>query len=540
MIKLYAGGRFSGLLGDGGDQGRRRAARSPGPTASSPCARARRGGCCSSAAAPGWRRSSPAALDGRGGRRAARDLLLRRARPRPTSSTSTSSRRWPRAAGLRVRPGAVRGDDGDGWTGETGLITDVVERLEDDLAEVDAYLCGPPPMVDAAIAMLEAKGVPEAHIYFDKFTTTERSERGASMATDSPVKERSVPKPVFTDAEAGAKEFPSSHEPQLQLLHAAQAAGDGLRGRHRRRPARSRAPPDAGLGLRVRQRRRRLSAGVDGAEVLQLARVPRPQRGVGADDLPQQRERSSARSSRTSSTGGRAHVVRRAGTRAGSRVLETPRVRLGARRARHRHARLHAGPARRADEHDQQRDGGRRGAQAALRAGPDPLQPRRCPRRSRASTAPSTRQTWQEDPIWQPTREFVERLTGIRDWAEALFATAVVFEPLVGELFRSGFVMQAAAPAGRLRHADDHGRRRVRRGARAARRPRAVPDARRRRGARRARTRQTMQGWLDEWAPASRSNAGPPAAADLVAVVREGRPLRGLLRALARRASRTC
>ena len=29
-------------------------------------------------------------------------------------------------------------------------------------------------------------------------------------ATDSPVQERSVPKPVFTDAEAGAKEFPSS------------------------------------------------------------------------------------------------------------------------------------------------------------------------------------------------------------------------------------------------------------------------------------------------------------------------------------------
>jgi propane monooxygenase reductase subunit len=63
--------------------------------------------------------------------------------------------------------------NGDGWTGETGLITDVVERHEEDLAEVDAYLCGPPPMVDAAIALLEAKGVPEEHIYFDKFTTTE-------------------------------------------------------------------------------------------------------------------------------------------------------------------------------------------------------------------------------------------------------------------------------------------------------------------------------------------------------------------------------
>lgn len=59
-----------------------------------------------------------------------------------------------------------------GWSGEAGLITDVVDRLEDDLTDVDAYLCGPPPMVDAAIALLERRGCAEAHIYFDKFTTS--------------------------------------------------------------------------------------------------------------------------------------------------------------------------------------------------------------------------------------------------------------------------------------------------------------------------------------------------------------------------------
>lgn len=58
------------------------------------------------------------------------------------------------------------------WDGETGLITEVVDRMEDDLADVDAYLCGPPPMVDAAIALLEARGTPESHIYFDRFTTS--------------------------------------------------------------------------------------------------------------------------------------------------------------------------------------------------------------------------------------------------------------------------------------------------------------------------------------------------------------------------------
>jgi propane monooxygenase reductase component len=63
------------------------------------------------------------------------------------------------------------GEDGD-WDGEHGLITDVVARLETELSEVDAYLCGPPPMVDAAIGMLEQNGVPESRVYYDKFTTT--------------------------------------------------------------------------------------------------------------------------------------------------------------------------------------------------------------------------------------------------------------------------------------------------------------------------------------------------------------------------------
>ena len=63
-------------------------------------------------------------------------------------------------------------EDSNGWAGEAGLITDVIDRLEGDIAEVDAYVCGPPPMVEAAISLLEARGVPESHIYFDKFTTT--------------------------------------------------------------------------------------------------------------------------------------------------------------------------------------------------------------------------------------------------------------------------------------------------------------------------------------------------------------------------------
>jgi propane monooxygenase reductase subunit len=62
------------------------------------------------------------------------------------------------------------------WEGEAGLITDVVDRSESDLADVDAYLCGPPPMVDAAIDLLVRRGVPEDHIYYDKFTVSAEAE----------------------------------------------------------------------------------------------------------------------------------------------------------------------------------------------------------------------------------------------------------------------------------------------------------------------------------------------------------------------------
>src|ERR1700750_2302222 len=51
---------------------------------------------------------------------------------------------------------------------------------------------------------------------------------------------------------------------------------------------------------------------------------------------------------------------------------------------------------------------------------------------------------WNNDPAWQGVREVAEQLTAIDDWAEAVFATNIVFEPLVGELFRSQLVQQAS------------------------------------------------------------------------------------------------
>jgi propane monooxygenase reductase subunit len=78
--------------------------------------------------------------------------------------------------GFRYIPALSEPDSSDGWDGEVGLITDVVKRHESGLKGAHAYVCGPPPMVEAAMPLLTQLGVPEKHVYFDKFTTTGNSE----------------------------------------------------------------------------------------------------------------------------------------------------------------------------------------------------------------------------------------------------------------------------------------------------------------------------------------------------------------------------
>jgi propane 2-monooxygenase small subunit len=58
-------------------------------------------------------------------------------------------------------------------------------------------------------------------------------------------------------------------------------------------------------------------------------------------------------------------------------------------------------------------------------------------------------EAWNSDAEWQGVRAVCEALTAIEDdWGESIFATNVVFEPLIGELFRSNLVMQSAAGHG--------------------------------------------------------------------------------------------
>jgi propane monooxygenase reductase subunit len=73
---------------------------------------------------------------------------------------------------FRFVPALSEAADDEEWDGEVGLITDVVRRLETDIGAADAYVCGPPPMVEAALELLPELGVPDKRIFYDKFTTT--------------------------------------------------------------------------------------------------------------------------------------------------------------------------------------------------------------------------------------------------------------------------------------------------------------------------------------------------------------------------------
>jgi len=61
----------------------------------------------------------------------------------------------------------------DNWQGETGLITDVLDKYLNERIDKqkpqEGYLCGSPGMLDACIEVLKRHNIPEEKIYFDKF-----------------------------------------------------------------------------------------------------------------------------------------------------------------------------------------------------------------------------------------------------------------------------------------------------------------------------------------------------------------------------------
>ncbi|RJF91905.1 fatty acid desaturase [Noviherbaspirillum saxi] len=64
------------------------------------------------------------------------------------------------------------------WAGERGLVVDKIPELLE--AGSHAYLCGPPPMIDRGIALLEEHGIAREHIHADRFLT--RHDAPAAVA----------------------------------------------------------------------------------------------------------------------------------------------------------------------------------------------------------------------------------------------------------------------------------------------------------------------------------------------------------------------
>ena len=57
------------------------------------------------------------------------------------------------------------------WEGARGLVTEHIAACAGTLAagDAEAYLCGPPPMIDAALPVLATLGLDSGNVHFDKF-----------------------------------------------------------------------------------------------------------------------------------------------------------------------------------------------------------------------------------------------------------------------------------------------------------------------------------------------------------------------------------
>lgn len=70
---------------------------------------------------------------------------------------------------LAVKPTLTKPTAGGNWTGRVGRVIQVVQREVQDASSLDAYLCGMPAMCDSMGLLLEAKGIRDGAVHFDRF-----------------------------------------------------------------------------------------------------------------------------------------------------------------------------------------------------------------------------------------------------------------------------------------------------------------------------------------------------------------------------------
>jgi NAD(P)H-flavin reductase/ferredoxin len=77
---------------------------------------------------------------------------------------------------LDIRPTLTRPASGE-WTGRVGRVIQVVQREVKDARDLDAYLCGMPAMCDSMGLLLEAKGIRDGAVHFDRFYPGQTTKR---------------------------------------------------------------------------------------------------------------------------------------------------------------------------------------------------------------------------------------------------------------------------------------------------------------------------------------------------------------------------
>jgi Na+-transporting NADH:ubiquinone oxidoreductase subunit F len=70
---------------------------------------------------------------------------------------------------FRFVPVVANPEENENWNGQTGLVTEAVRQGLKNASEYEAYLCGSPGLIEAAIKILTELGMREETIFYDKF-----------------------------------------------------------------------------------------------------------------------------------------------------------------------------------------------------------------------------------------------------------------------------------------------------------------------------------------------------------------------------------
>ena len=102
----------------------------------------------------------------------------------PATTTSWTSRRWETLA-ARI-PGfsytTVVADPASAHP-RKGYVTDHLAAEQLNAGEIDVYLCGPPPMVDAVRGWLAAQGMTPAGFHTEKFAASGAAAQPLKLAS---------------------------------------------------------------------------------------------------------------------------------------------------------------------------------------------------------------------------------------------------------------------------------------------------------------------------------------------------------------------